>query len=195
MIMETFNEKEFQILNIIEQEEENISQRKISNDVGLSLGMVNLFLKKLANKGFIKIKKTSNKRSLKYILTAKGFKERLNYNLYYLKKNISHYSTVKEMMIKKLDELSQQKIKEIYIYGIDDWAEIIYLAVKNFDFILSGFVVNKKIDTETKFNVNIYTLDKISNFNKEIILLANIEHKNDFNQINNKIKNIRIIYF
>jgi len=56
------SEREIEILNFISDNSDNkeLSQRKISNSLGLSLGLVNMFLKKLVNKGLLKIKKIGN---------------------------------------------------------------------------------------------------------------------------------------
>ena len=73
-------EQEYQVLNHL-QENETTTQRHISTTTGLSLGAVNLLLKKMARKGFIKVERL-NSRTMRYILTPKGIKEktRLTYN-------------------------------------------------------------------------------------------------------------------
>lgn len=177
--MEKISEKEVEILNIL-VEEKNISQRKISNNLGLSLGLVNLFLKKLAHKGLIKFRKTTNKKSLKYILTPQGFKERLDYNLLYLKKNLKYYSNVKEIMLERLEKLFKNGTKNIYIYGIDNWSEIIYLAVKNFNFNILGFIDGEKPEIENKFAIKVYSIDEFNNLEQDnFVVLANLESKHN----------------
>lgn len=51
---------------------EDISQRELSNTCGISLGMVNLLIKKFAQVGLIKIEQLNGKR-VRYILTPNGF--------------------------------------------------------------------------------------------------------------------------
>ena len=67
-------EQEYQVLNHL-QENETTTQRHISTNTGLSLGAVKLLLKKMARKGLIKIEKL-NSRTMRYILTPKGIKEK-----------------------------------------------------------------------------------------------------------------------
>ena len=59
---------------ILEELEKNpdVTQRDLSEKTGLSLGMVNLLLKKFVKKGFVKLEKL-NSRSFRYILTADIF--------------------------------------------------------------------------------------------------------------------------
>lgn len=65
---------EHQILNHIS---ENIksTQRDLAHKTGMSLGGVNILLKTLVKKGLVKIEKL-NSRSVKYLLTPKGFREK-----------------------------------------------------------------------------------------------------------------------
>jgi DNA-binding MarR family transcriptional regulator len=67
-------EHEYQVLAHL-QENEKTTQRKISSRTGLSLGAVNLLLKKMVRKGLIKVEKL-NTRTVRYILTPQGLKEK-----------------------------------------------------------------------------------------------------------------------
>ncbi|MDB9997739.1 MarR family EPS-associated transcriptional regulator [Gammaproteobacteria bacterium] len=61
------------------QEDGQVSQRKISENTGLSLGKVNYCIKGLIDIGFIKVhnfNKSSQKMSYAYILTPKGIKQK-----------------------------------------------------------------------------------------------------------------------
>jgi hypothetical protein len=59
-----------------------VSQREISQNVGLSLGLTNLLLRRLARKGYIKAKQlTWNKTQ--YLLTLKGSMEKARKSLSY----------------------------------------------------------------------------------------------------------------
>ena len=67
-------EQEYQVLNHL-QENEITTQRNISKNTGLSLGAVNLLLKKMGRKGLVKVERL-NSRTMRYILTPKGIKEK-----------------------------------------------------------------------------------------------------------------------
>lgn len=69
------NNQEFLVLANVSEEAQH-SQREISKKSGLSLGSVNLVLKRLAKKGWIKTR-SLNGRTLEYILTPKGFEQKL----------------------------------------------------------------------------------------------------------------------
>ncbi|POZ90601.1 winged helix-turn-helix transcriptional regulator [Petrotoga sp. SL27] len=71
---------------ILEELEKNsdITQRDLSEKTGLSLGMVNLLLKKFIKKGFVKLERL-NSKSFRYILTPEGFKEKSKKTIEYMK--------------------------------------------------------------------------------------------------------------
>jgi DNA-binding MarR family transcriptional regulator len=79
-------ERELRIIEEISQNQ-NLTQRKISHKLGLSLGMTNIILKRLASKGYIKVKGL-NRRKVQYILTPKGFAEKTKKSYrYFLKED------------------------------------------------------------------------------------------------------------
>lgn len=87
---------EFEILRLVNRN--NIySQRKLSKNLGFSLGKVNYCLRKLKNKGLVKIlnfKNNKNKSKYMYLLTPKGAfqKGKLTYD--YMKKKIYNFNFI-----------------------------------------------------------------------------------------------------
>ena len=80
MLKENFKIKEddLDVLQLI-HEDPKISQRKIANKLGLSLGKVNYCIKSLSKVGFIKLKNFSgsnNKKLYMYLLTPKAIIEK-----------------------------------------------------------------------------------------------------------------------
>ena len=76
-------ETEYKVLSHL-QENETTTQRNISARTGLSLGSVNLLLKKMVRKGLVKIERL-NKRTVRYILTPQGIKEKSSLTYHYIK--------------------------------------------------------------------------------------------------------------
>ena len=82
----------------------NITQRKLANELGFSLGKLNYCINALKQKGLIKIenfKKNKNKINYFYILTAKGITKKLNLTLVFMKKKMSEYEELKNELEKK----------------------------------------------------------------------------------------------
>ena len=75
------------------------TQRKLSNELDLSLGKINYCVKALIDKGLIKIKnfsKNNNKISYVYILTPKGIKAKTRLTLNFMKKKMREYEELKK---------------------------------------------------------------------------------------------------
>ena len=80
------------------------TQRELSREMGVSLGKVNYCMKKLTEKGLIKItnfKQSPNKMSYSYILTPKGIEEKVRLTFSFLKRKITEY----ELLQKEINEL------------------------------------------------------------------------------------------
>ena len=101
------DEDKFEVLRKI-QKNPNSSQRKLANDLGFSLGKLNYCVKALKQKGLIKInnfKKNKQKLNYFYILTPKGFVEKKNLTIKFLKIKMNEYDSL-------LKELENEKNKK-----------------------------------------------------------------------------------
>ena len=117
-------EHEYKVLSHLKQNEIT-TQRKISRHTGLSLGAVNLLLKKMVRKGLVKVEKL-NSRTMRYILTPKGIKEktRLTYDFVrYSYRRILNITRAVEDLI--TTEQSINGKKEVVLYGPADEIEAI----------------------------------------------------------------------
>lgn len=120
---------DFNELNMLEviHRHEYISQREISNEVGISLGMVNLLLKKFLKVGIVKAEKlTGNK--VKYILTPEG--------IAFLSKKTIDFVSRSYQAVKKIQVHITEVIKRnytidemVFIFGIEDEIGSILLDV------------------------------------------------------------------
>ena len=75
------------------------SQRKLANDLGLSLGKLNYCLKALKEKGLIKIenfKKNPKKINYFYILTPQGIAAKTQLTLNFMKRKMKEYDELKK---------------------------------------------------------------------------------------------------
>ena len=75
------------------------TQRELSQEMGVSLGKVNYCIRKLTEKGLIKItnfKQNPNKMGYAYILTPKGIEEKARLTILFLKRKIIEYEILKQ---------------------------------------------------------------------------------------------------
>ena len=80
------------------------TQRELSKEMGVSLGKVNYCIKKLTEKGWIKLTNfthSPNKVGYVYLLTTKGIEEKTRLTFSFLKRKIIEY----EILKKEINEL------------------------------------------------------------------------------------------
>ena len=95
-------------LDLLRKLEENpvYTQRELSKEMGVSLGKINYCIKKLTEKGCVKLMNFSNSPSKVgyfYILTPKGIEQKARLTVSFLKIKIKEYELLKEEinMLKK----------------------------------------------------------------------------------------------
>jgi len=91
------------------ENKQTISQRKLSQDLGISLGKINFILKALIKKGIVKaknFKNNNNKSVYAYYLTPDGFNEKAKLTLEFFKRKVREYNKLK----KELKDLQQEII-------------------------------------------------------------------------------------
>ena len=79
------------------------TQRELSKELGVSLGKVNYCLKKLSEKGWIKLMNfglNPNKVGYTYLLTSKGIEEKARLTISFLKLKMKEYELLKEEISK-----------------------------------------------------------------------------------------------
>ncbi len=123
------SEEEFRLIQEV-RNDETLTQRKLSQKTGIALGTVNLILKRLTKKGYIKIKRL-NRRNLQYLLMPKGFTEISKRSYRYLLKTINSVRKIKaEIQHLVLEEYCKGK-REFIILGDNELADIIELSLKS----------------------------------------------------------------
>ena len=78
------------------------TQRELSKEMGVSLGKVNYCIRKLTEKGLIKItnfKQNPNKMGYAYLLTPQGIEEKSRLTFAFLKRKIIEYEILKKEII------------------------------------------------------------------------------------------------
>ena len=91
------DEYRYRILKLLEADP-HASQRRIADELGISLGRVNYCLKALIEKGLVKannFRNNANKRAYLYLLTPKGIEEKTRVTLQFLQVKLAEYEAVK----------------------------------------------------------------------------------------------------
>ena len=93
----------------------HFTQRELSREMGVSLGKVNYCIKKLTEKGLIKLTNFShnpNKMGYSYLLTPSGIKEKSRLTFSFLKRKVIEYKILKKE-INELQLESEEMANEV----------------------------------------------------------------------------------
>ena len=108
----------------------NTTQRKISRQIGLSLGMTNIVIKRLIAKGYVKVKGL-NRRNVQYILTPRGFAEKVKKTHRYLLRTIDTLKTVKEKIQDTVLEYYQKGERNFTVLGKGELADLVEISIRD----------------------------------------------------------------
>ena len=90
------DEYRYRILKLLEGDPD-ASQRRIADELGISLGRVNYCLNALIDKGLVKVnnfRNNANKQAYLYLLTPKGINEKTRVTLRFLKVKMAEYEAL-----------------------------------------------------------------------------------------------------
>lgn len=100
------DEYRYRILKLLEADPQ-ASQRRIADELGISLGRVNYCLQALIEKGLVKVnnfRNSANKRAYLYLLTPRGIEEKATVTARFLRRKLDEYETLK----RELEELQRE---------------------------------------------------------------------------------------
>jgi DNA-binding MarR family transcriptional regulator len=128
-------------LQFLEELEKNptISQRELSRKFNIALGVTNACIKKLARKGWVKVRGL-NHRQIYYHLTSAGLGMKAKLTLKYLAYNVKLYTDLKNLFARKFLEMESNGIRRIVLYGVGDEMEVAYVTLQGVNLDLVGIV-------------------------------------------------------
>ena len=121
-------DRELSLLNEVQQRPE-ATQRQLSVKLGIALGMTNLLLHSLVEKGYVRIT-NAGWRKFMYALTPDGVSRKIHLTLDYVHRFLEHYSNVRQTLRDELALESLNAESRVAIYGNGEFAELVYLGLK-----------------------------------------------------------------
>jgi len=153
----------------------NISQRELSHKFGIALGVTNACLKKMARRGWIKIRKIPPRR-IGYYLTPHGFAEKTKLGYRLLSHTIRQYAKTKEDIARKLLGLEKSGAKRLVFYGVSDEMEIAYITLQGTSMELAGIVDDDPAKQNSKFfDLCVDSPDEVMRWNPDVVLITSVE--------------------
>jgi DNA-binding MarR family transcriptional regulator len=116
-----------------------ISQRTLSEELGVALGLANAYLKRCVRKGYIKIQQVPRRRYA-YYLTPQGFAEKARLTGEYLSSSLQFFRRARGEMGDLMHECLARGFRRIALAGATELAEIATLTAHGLDIELVGVV-------------------------------------------------------
>ena len=127
--LEDSSYRELRLLEEVDRSPD-LSQRQLARQLGIALGVANLLVRSLANKGYIKITHLSWKRWV-YVVTPKGMARKLHLTVAYVERFFQHYRRVRQLVREDISDLPLNRESRVAIIGTSDMAELTYLALRD----------------------------------------------------------------
>lgn len=157
-----------------------VTQSELSRTLSISIGLCNAYLKRLINKGYIKVANFKAK-NIRYLLTPDGIAQKVILTRRYMLRSLDYYKVLKNRCEEIITELKLEEVRTIAIIGTNEVAEIFYLYLQNSKIEIKSVYDNKK-NGQNWFDFSIKSIKEINatKFDK----IINTDHLLDFG--NNK---------
>ena len=163
-------------LRLLEELEKNpiVSQRELSHRFGIALGVTNACLRRMARKGWIRIRDL-NPRRIGYYLTPKGMLEKTRLTIHLISFRVQHYSELKKVIANRLLEMQRDGMQRIVFYGVSDEMEVAYITLQGVNLKLVGIVEDdEKMTPRIIFGYEIEPVSRIQELKPDGILITSL---------------------
>jgi DNA-binding MarR family transcriptional regulator len=117
---------EFGLLEELAQDPD-MTQSTLAARLGVAVGTVNWYMKRLVAKGYVKVKR-AERRKLRYILTPEGLALRAQLTLNYVETSMALYRRVREQSRSLLADAQAGGARAVHIIGDGDIADVCRLT-------------------------------------------------------------------
>jgi hypothetical protein len=130
------------LLGVLDAVERNsaVTQRSVSLELGIALGLANAYLKRCVRKGLIKMSEVPARRYA-YFLTPQGFVEKSRLTASYLSYSFAFFRRAREQCGEIFDAALARGQRRIVLLGAGDLAEIATLVAREKEVEIAGVLL------------------------------------------------------
>ena len=154
------------------------TQRDLSKDLNISLGLVNSFTKRLIQKGFFKLI-TIPKNRVKYMLTPEGMYEKTRLTYQYLRYSLEFYKETRSKIRSIYEQIVKQGKKRVFLIGAGGLAEIATITLQESELEMAGVIDNER-EGDKLLGITIKGLSSLANISSyDTIIITKRDSKTD----------------
>jgi DNA-binding MarR family transcriptional regulator len=142
--LEPASYREFQLLTEVDGTPD-VTQRQLARRVGMALGLTNVLLRNMTQKGYVRVSHATWRRRL-YTLTPEGLSHRIRLMVAYIQRVLDHYRRVRQTLREQLAPLALNRESRIAVYGTGEFAELVYLGLRELGIEEIDFFDSNKAD-------------------------------------------------
>jgi DNA-binding MarR family transcriptional regulator len=149
------------------------TQRTLAIKLGVALGLTNLYLKRLARKGYIKTT-TIPRNRIRYLLTPQGIIEKSRLIHLHMQCSLSNYRDIRTRLTEMMSTFAGSHGQRVVIYGTTELAELVYLSLREMNVDCVGFIDGNS--RESFLSCSVVSPDSLSQWQFDRVLIADLEH-------------------
>jgi DNA-binding MarR family transcriptional regulator len=152
----------------------DITQRELSKRIGIALGLTNILLRNMTQKGFLRVTRANWKRRL-YTLTPEGASHRIRLMVSYVHSVLDRYRGIRQNLRDQLDPLALNEESRVAVYGTGDFAELIYLGLKELSINEIYFFEKTPKPGRRFLGTPVQGIDSINSYEYDRVVVAYLE--------------------
>ena len=170
--MNVQGQRDLLLLSEVERDA-GVTQRALSTTLGVALGLTNLYLKRLARKGYVKIA-TIPRNRVQYLLTPQGLIEKSRLTYVYMQHSLAYYRQTRERIKEMMSSFGGSHGQRVVIYGTTELAELAYLSLRDMHIDCVGFIDENLRDSFLSCPVS--TPEQVGRWQFDQVLIADLEY-------------------
>ena len=168
--MERSEIQQYHILETLSRDD-GTTQRQLAERLGVSLGLVNSFMKSMLKKGYFKVT-TLPARKVKYLLTPKGVAEKARLTLEYLDYSLGYYARVRKALKRQIAGLVNDGVSRVALVGTGELAELAFISLREKGLEPAVVASGADLAPERFMGYTVVCLDELPRHEWQVALVA-----------------------
>ena len=155
----------------------DVTQRDLSKTLGVALGLVNRYVKRLIKKGYIEVTHIERNR-LHYLLTPQGVKEKSSLTCRYLQRSYNLFKDLRERATECFQKLAKEGSIKVVFYGTSEVAEVAFLSLYSAGLKLVG-VVDGNLSVEMFCGQPVIPIETLKDIVFDKVVIVQLDYEKD----------------